>query len=309
MPLHPQVIAYLDAQAAQNAPGWEALTPAQAREAFSARRTAFGVGPRVHRVDDRTIADGVGITLYTPTQTAATGAPVVMYFHGGGWVLGDVETHDTLCRSLAVATSCVVVSVEYRRSPEHRFPAALNDCTAATAYVASHAGEIGVDPRRIVVAGDSAGGNLAAAVALQARDRGGPSLRGQVLIYPVVDDRCDTASYREFAEGYGLSRTSMRWFWRQYLGDDAPVPIACASLARAENLHDLPPAHVVTAEFDVLRDEGERYARRLAEAGVPTTVQRYDGMIHGFVLNAGIFDTAGDAIADIGEVVRGMVAE
>jgi acetyl esterase len=205
--------------------------------------------------------------------------PVVAYFHGGGWMLGSIESFDTVVRALANAAGAIVVSVGYRLAPEAPFPAGLEDCLCATRWLAGHAGELGGDPRRLAVAGDSAGGNLAAVVAR--RLRGEVDLRMQVLIYPVADAGCNTASYREFGERHGLTAASMQRFWNLYLdGSDGLVPDA--SPLRAKDLAGLPPAYVLTAGFDVLRDEGEAYAEALREAGVPTTARRFDGAIHGF---------------------------
>lgn len=252
----------------------------------------------VAKVEDRRIPgapDGppIPVRVYWP-QTGSNGLPVVVYFHGGGWVLGGLDSHDPLCRSLANEVGAVVVSVDYRLAPEHRFPAAAEDAYAATAWVHAHATELGAAPSRLAVAGDSSGGNLAAVVALMARDRGGPPLRFQLLVYPVVDYARNTPSYRANAEGYFLTATHMRWYWDQYLGTaDGAGPYA--SPLRAHDLRGLPPAYVVTAEFDPLRDEGEAYAQRLREAGVPVSVRRYDGMFHGFFSLAGLLPAAREA--------------
>jgi acetyl esterase len=207
---------------------------------------------------------------------------VLVYFHGGGWVIGDIDTHDNTCRELTNAAGCVVVSVDYRLAPEHKFPAPLEDCYAATAWVAEHAANLGADPARLAVGGDSAGGNLAAAVCLLARERGRRTIVHQLLIYPVTDHDYFTASYRDNAEGYLLTREAMEWFWNHYLRTPADGKDPLASPLRSNNLSGLPPATVITAEFDPLRDEGEAYGHRLRGAGVEATVTRYDGMIHGF---------------------------
>jgi acetyl esterase len=218
--------------------------------------------------------------VYQPEGDAPL--PVLVFFHGGGWVIGDVESYDATCRQLANTSGCVLVSVEYRRAPEHKYPAAADDAYAATVYVAAHADEFGGDASRLAVGGDSAGGNLAAVVAQMARDRGGPAIAFQLMVYPVTDYSFETASYSENAEGYLLTTEAMRWFWGHYLStaDDGKQPYA--SPLRAADLRNLPPAHIVTAEFDPLRDEGEAYAAALAKAGVKATFHRYDGMIHGF---------------------------
>jgi acetyl esterase len=278
------------------------MTPEEGRRVFASLSGLFGKGPALDRVEDRTVADTVSVRLYAPA--AAAPLPIVMYFHGGGWVLGDLNTHDTLCRRLSFAAGAMVVSVDYRRAPERPYPAALDDCFAATQYVAEHATELGGDAGRLLVAGDSAGANLAAAVALKARDEGRPAIHAQILIYPALEPRCDTPSYLAFAEGHGLTRAAMSWFWGQYLGEERETADAYAAPARAASLAGLPPTHLLTAEADVLRDEGERFAARLKAAGVPTTSRRYDGMIHGFVHFAEPFDVSKQALADLAEVVR-----
>jgi acetyl esterase len=278
------------------------LTPEEGRRVFAGLIDLFGQGPEVQRIEDRTIADGVAIRVYVPS--AAARLPIVVYFHGGGWVLGDLDTHDTLCRRLSVAAKAVVVSVAYRRSPEFPYPAAVEDCYAATRYAALHAAEWGGDPHGLMVAGDSAGGTLAVGVALQARDRSGPALCGQILIYPAIEPRCDSRSYRQFADGHGLTRSAMVWFWQQYLGAHFETAAAYAAPVRAVSLAGLPPTHLVMAEYDVLHDEGVDFAARLRSAGVPTTSRCYPGMIHGFVHFSEPFDLAKQTILDLGEVVN-----
>jgi acetyl esterase len=249
--------------------GFDALAAAAARDAVAEVMDLALPGP----------AGAIRARLYRPV--ARRRLPALVYFHGGGFVTGSIESHDPLCRTLANASGAAVLSVDYRLAPEHPFPAATDDCLAALRAAA--AGSVpGIDPGRLAVAGDSAGGNLAAVTALRCRDEGGPELRHQTLFYPVIDRRFDTPSYLENAEGYLLSRRMMMWFWDKYgppsLADD---PRACP--IRAEKLAGVAPATVITAEYDPLRDEGEAYAVRLREAGVPTQLRRYDGMIHGFV--------------------------
>jgi acetyl esterase len=253
----------------------------------------------VGSVVDRRIpgpAGDIPVRVYTPNGTAPF--PLLVYFHGGGWVLGGIDTHDGTCRSLANGAGCVVVSVDYRLAPEHRYPAAAEDCCAATQWAAAHAAELGADARRVAVGGDSAGGNLAAVVALMARDRGGPALVLQLLIYPATDARFDTASYRDNADGYLLTAADMRWFWDHYLGDSGRGAEPYASPLRAADLSGLPPALVITAEFDPLRDEGEAYAKRLEDAGVASRLSRYDGMIHGFFGMGQMIDRANAAVGE-----------
>jgi len=229
---------------------------------------------------------------------------VLVYLHGGGWVLCSIETHDPTCRELANGAGCVVVSVGYRLAPEHRFPAPAEDCYAALEWVARNTASLGGDPARIALGGDSAGGNLTAAVTLMARDRGGPRLVHQLLVYPVLDHAFDTDSYRENADGLLLTRDMMRSFWASYLAREEDGRHPYASPLRASDLAGLPPAHVITAEYDPLRDEGEAYARRLAAAGVPCVQRRYDGMIHGFFGFTQMVDRARDAVADAARELR-----
>jgi acetyl esterase len=257
------------------------LTPEEARNLQLTPPPA--VPTPVGDIEDRHIAapdEDLALRIYTPDVPGPTGA--LVYFHGGGWVIGDLDSHDETCRRLCRGAAVRVVSVHYRRAPETTYPGAAEDCYAATAWVAAHVGELGADAARIAVGGDSAGGNLAAAVALMARDRGGPALRFQLLIYPVTAADFDTRSYRDNAEGYLLSRRGMQWFWDQYVPDLDQRREPYAAPLRAGSLAGLPPALVQTAEFDPLRDEGEAYAAALEQAGVAVTLTRYDGLIHGF---------------------------
>lgn len=300
MPLNPQAQAFLDAIAANNPPGWEELSPQEGREAFAGFVELFGEGPALTRVEDHTLSGDVRIRLYADDDDGPQ--PAVMYFHGGGWVLGNIQTHDALCRRLAKASRCAVISVDYGLAPENPFPKPLDDCYLATTEIASHAAEFNINADRLSVAGDSAGGNLAAAVSIRSRDDDGPSIKLQVLIYPVVNPDFETESYQRFATGHGLTRASMQWFWQQYIGDREAGPLA--AISKADSLQGLPPAHIVTAEYDVLRDEGESLARQLVAAGVRTTSKRYDGNLHGFVHFAGMFDDGLQAAEDIGLVLK-----
>jgi len=309
VPLDPQARIILDQIAAQGGMELHQLSVPDARLAFEKLRLPIPGEPVAH-VENRTIpgpAGAVPVRVYRATD-AATPAPALVYFHGGGWVIGDLESHDNFCRALANRTQAVVVSVDYRLAPEHRYPAAAEDCYAATCFVAERGAEIGADGARIAVAGDSAGGNLAAAVALMARDRSGPALRHQVLIYPVADHDFDTASYRDNATGYLLSREGMQWFWSHYVPNAAQRNEAYAAPLRAEKLALLPPATVITAEYDPLRDEGEAYAVRLRDAGVATVATRYDGQIHGFVSLFEVFDQGRTATEQIAEALRAALA-
>ncbi|MEI8299639.1 MAG: alpha/beta hydrolase [Pseudomonadota bacterium] len=244
-----------------------------------------------------TTSGGVGARLYRPSATPDL--PLVVYFHGGGFVLCDLDTHDPLCRSLAEATGCVVVSVAYRLAPETKFPGPLHDCYDALCYLAGAARALSINPLRIAVAGDSSGGTLAAATALLVRERGGPALRYQSLIYPVLDPHCTSASMHALQRGYFLTRDMMQWFWAQYLPSTADADNSLAAPLCAPDLHGLPPATIVTGEYDPPRDEAEAYAARLREAGVPVVGRRYLGMIHGFVSQPQLTDVAGRALADV----------
>ena len=309
MPLDPQARFVLDQIAGQGELDLTDLSPAEARQQLEKMRLPIP-GEPVARVEDRTIAgpDGaIPVRVYANTDTA-TRAPAIAYFHGGGWVIGGLDTHDGLCRALANRSGAVVVSVDYRLAPEARFPAAAEDCYAVTRWIAEHGAEIGADGARLAVAGDSAGGNLAAVVALLARDRKGPALRHQSLIYPVTDADFDRASYLENAEGYLLTRKGMQWFWDHYVPDAARRSDAYAAPQRAASLAALAPATVITAEYDPLRDEGEAYAARLREAGVATTLTRYDGQIHGFVGLFPLFDAGKRAVDEIATALRAALA-
>jgi len=250
------------------------------------------------------------VRIYWPTRNEdvpnASSWPVMVYFHGGGWVVGNLEAYDSLCRKLANAGQCVVVSVDYRLAPEHQFPTAAEDAHAAAVWVAENAAELDVDPNRLIVAGDSAGGNLAAACCLMARDRQSVEIAHQVLIYPVTDHNFDRPSYIENAEGYMLTRHSMQWFWEQYVPSSYDRSHAYASPMRAESLAGLPAAFVVSAEFDPLRDEGEAYARRLEASGVPVELTRCHGQIHGFLRWTDKFDAARDMVEQIGQCVQSI---
>ncbi len=304
MPLDPQCQLVIDQLAALSF-DWTSLEPARVRAAFAAMPLV--PGEAVARVEDRTLPGPAGplpVRVYASAGAGPAPLPALVYFHGGGFVLCNLDSHDGTCRSLANAAGCAVVSVDYRLAPEHRFPAAPEDCYAATRFVAENAAAFGVDPRRLAIGGDSAGGNLTAVVALMARDRGGPELRFQLLIYPVTDCAFDTPSYRENGEGYFLTAQQMRWFWEHYLARAAQAADPYASPLRAEKLEGLPPGLVITAEYDPLRDEGEAYAARLREAGVAVTLSRYDGMIHGFFGMGAAIERARAAVAEAGAALR-----
>lgn len=282
MPIDPQIQTVLDQMSSLGFPGLSALPVEQARQALAmmGAQRAEGVD-EVASLRDIEIpgpAGAVPARVYVP-DAGPSPLPVVVYFHGGGWVLGGIESHDGTCRSLANASGAVVVSVDYRLAPEHPFPAAVEDCWAATVWVAEHAVELGADGSRLAVAGDSAGGNLAAVVALLARDAGAPAVRGQLLVYPVTDASMSHPSIEENGEGYFLTKADMDWFYGHY-APDRPADWRLSPLLA--DCSGAPPALVLTAEFDPLRDEGEAYAQRLGDAGVPVEVSRKNGLIHGF---------------------------
>ncbi len=305
MTLHPKAVAFIEELAASGAPGWSELPVAESRDIFNGFTDLFGAGPELHCVEDIATHEGVPLRVFRPFQSSVPTRAVV-YFHGGGWVLGSVQTHDTLCRRLAAASGRIVISVDYRLAPEHPYPAAFEDAYEATLFAASQADRLGLDPDQISVAGDSAGANLAAAVALRLRNENGPRLQSQVLIYPVVEPNFETPSYQAFATDHVLTRESMQWFWRQYvpqLADAVAADLAYASLMDAD-LAGLPPTFVLTAEYDVLRDEGERFAERLAAAGVPLARKRFEGMLHGFVHFSGLYEDGIRALEEIGAFLR-----
>jgi len=305
MPVDPQAQAVLDLMKEQGVPPFEEMTVAQAREVVLGFAELQAPAPPIDGVEDRSIDGPVGqipIRIYTPLGEAPR--PILVYYHGGGWTIGNLDVADKPCRDLAAATQAVVVSVDYRMGPEHKFPAAVDDCYAATKWAAEHAAELGGDAQRLVVIGDSAGGNLAAVIPLVARERGGPRIGYQVLIYPVTNYGFDTASALENADGYLLTREAMRWFWGHYLNSETDGADPHASPLRAADLSGLPPALVVTCEFDPLRDEGEAYGERLREAGVPVKVTRYDGMIHGFFWMSGAVSQRYQELVD--EICAGM---
>jgi acetyl esterase len=300
MPLSPAARTMLDQLKAIDAPPMWELDLDEVRAADIQIMSAMDRPVEVASVVDRTIpgpAGDIPVRIYTPEKPEPR--PLVAYFHGGGFVFCSIDTHDGTCRRLADAAGAVVVSVDYRLAPDYAFPVPLEDCYAATAWAYEHATELGADPTRLVVAGDSAGGNFAAVTALLARERGGPPIAHQVLIYPVIDAACDTPSFAENADGYFLEAAAMRWFWSQYLGPEGDAADPNASPSRADDHTGLPPATVITAEYDPLRDEGEAYAETLEAAGVPVTQVRYDGMIHGFVSMPGLFPEADEAMARI----------
>jgi len=230
--------------------------------------------------------------------------PVLVFFHGGGWVVGNIESHEAMCRHLANRAECAVVAVDYRMGPEHKFPAAVDDCFAATGWVADNGASLGIDPRRLAVGGDSAGGNLGAVVSLLARDKGAPRIACQLLIYPATDAAMRHDSIARYAEGYVLTRATMRWFYDQYLRTPEDAADWRVSPLLASDLAGLPPAFVLTAGYDPLCDEGDAYAARLAAAGVPVTHRRFPGQVHGFVTNGRVIRAAETALDEAAAALK-----
>ena len=304
MPLHPQVKVVLDLME-KAGPPMHHLSPQQAREQILAMRANKGDIEPVGKVEDRTIKGPGGdipIRIYSPNGRGPF--PLLVYFHGGGWVVGSIETVDASCRSLTNLANCITVSVDYRLAPEHKFPAAPDDCYAATTWTALNAASIHGDPQRIAVGGESAGANLAAAVALMAQERGAPSLALQLLLYPVIDHNANLPSSRENAEGYFLTTEMMGWFWDHYLRDKTDSENPLASPLRAKRLQGVAPAAIFTAEFDPLRDEGAEYAKKLRAAGIPVEYKCHEGLIHGYMGMAKAVEPAGKALQEAAQVLR-----
>ncbi|GEE03538.1 acetylhydrolase [Gordonia spumicola] len=304
MPVDPKTQAFLDAIA--HGRGLHEMTVDDARIAFDKLSTRSGLPPvDVADIGERTVpgpAGDIGIRVYTPAGDGPF--PVLIYFPGGGFVVGDPSTVHGPVSVWCKQIGAIVVSVDYRKGPEDPFPAAVDDAIAVTRWVGEHAADLGGDPTRVAVAGDSAGGNLATVVAIDARDNGGPSLAAQVLIYPATDISKPYPSLRENGRGYFITVDVLRWFGEGYKAD--PLDWR-ASPMLVDDLSGLPPAFVVTAEFDPLRDQGEVYAQRLAEAGVDVQARRYDGQVHGFVANiAAVTGLGKTAVNDIGEYLDGV---
>jgi acetyl esterase len=305
MPLDPQVAAMRAERAKSATPPLYTMSVAQARaEDLRSIQEAGGRPEPVADVQDEDIPGPGGpipIRIYRPS--AERPLPVLVYFFGGGWTLGTIDTSDGVCRALTNAVGCVTITVGYRLAPEHKFPAAVDDCHAATEWIAAHAVDLGVDPDRIAVGGDSAGGNLAAAVTLLARSRG-PRLAHQLLVYPNTDYLSDSPSLRENDDPLLFNRNSSDWYWGHYLASPADGVDPLASPLRAPDHAGLPSATVITAEYDPLRDQAEEYAQRLRDAGVSVTLSRYSGMVHGFFTMSGVLDAARDAVAEAAACLR-----
>ncbi|MDN5915390.1 MAG: alpha/beta hydrolase [Pseudonocardia sp.] len=305
--MHPEAQGLLDALAQAGMPPFPQMSVPQARAAAAGFLELQGEAEPIS-VESRNIPGPGGdipVRIYTP-DVAGT-RPLVVYFHGGGWVIGDMDTVDKPVRTLANSSGAVFVSVDYRLAPEHVHPAAFDDAYAATVWAADNAASLGADAERLAVAGDSAGGHLAASVAQAARDRGGPALAAQILLFPVTDFDFSTPSYSENASGYLLERGSMEWFWAHYLGAQDAAGDRYLCPGRTADLAGLPPAFVATAEYDPLRDEGEAYAARMSAAGVDVTAKRYDGMLHDFLWTLGATPSGAVIIDDAVAALKAAV--
>jgi acetyl esterase len=306
--LDPNVKLLLDAMEQQGTEGLREVGLDQAREGIGLLH-ALGGTVDIARAEDRTIPGVTGdipVRIYSAAADAVL--PVVVYLHGGGWVIGDIASYDAVCRKLAITSGLTVISVDYRRAPEHVFPCAAEDAYAATRFIAEHGAELGVDGSRLAVAGDSAGGNLAAITAILARDRGAPTIAFQLLVYPVIDGTMSFPSYKENGEGYLLTADDMAWFYEQYVGPETDRRDPMLSPLYAADLSDLPPALVITAEYDPLRDEGEAYADALQQAGVSARASRYDGLVHGFLPLDGLIPAAVPAMEEAASALRNALA-
>ncbi|MFD4371381.1 alpha/beta hydrolase [Streptomyces sp. NPDC058486] len=312
MPFDPQFQAFYDQRAARGVRPLYTMTLEEARAAdLAAIQADAGEPEAVGEVLDTTVpGPGGPIPLRVYRPAGAEGPlPVLVYFFGGGWTLGSIETGDAICRSLTNAAGCLTIAVGYRLAPEHKFPAAVDDCEAGVRWIAEHVGRYCGDASRIAVAGDSAGGNLAAAVTLRNRDAGGPALLAQLLVYPNTDFRADTDSRRENADPLLFNDKSVQWYWDNYLATPEDGTHPHASPLRAADHSGLPPALVITAEYDPLRDEGERYADRLRESGVAVESVRYPGVAHGFFAMAGTLDAGRRAVAHAAAHLRTVFAD
>jgi len=286
---------------------WE-MSPPQARQMYLDMRELMDAkGVAIGKVDALEIPGPAGpipARVYTPVGMTGRTTPAIIYYHGGGWVIGDLDTHDVACRMIASDSGCRVVSVDYRLAPENRFPAAFDDSYAALAWVEKNAASLSIDPNKLAVAGDSAGGNLAAAVALAARQKGGPKLSFQVLIYPVTQARAQTDSMRDLATGYFLEKAGMDWFFDQYLDVSTDPNDPRVSPLAAKDVTGVAPALVIVAGFDPLKDEGKQYAAKLKAAGVPVDLVEYESMIHGFITMGGVVSQTAEATKLIGKTLQ-----
>lgn len=310
--LDPDAAAVFKAYQEAGRPPYERVSPAEAREFYlNARAVTNPEPPELQSVQPLAIPSPAGTLparLYTPKRLRQSDglAPCLVFFHGGGWTIGNIDSHDVVCRTLAHEGELLVNSVDYRLSPEHKFPAAVEDAIAATGWIAENARQLGIDASRLIVGGDSAGGNLAAVVAIHARDTSGPKLAGQVLIYPATDFRMTHPSHAEPGTSVLLTHSVIQWFRDNYLRAPADVDDWRASPARVASLADLPPAYVLTAGADPLRDEGDEYAGRLKDAGVPVAYRNFPGQFHGFFTMGKLLAQANVAAREIGDWLKAL---
>lgn len=308
MPLAEQVIAFMEQAATVKQPPIEKLMPEEARRAYLELNRFFEYdGPKLADIQDRMIPvdSDYEIPIRIYRKSDKENQPIIIYYHGGGWVIGSIETHDALCRWLTLYSDCIVVSVEYRLAPEFPYPTAVHDAYAAAKWIHKHAHELGGNPEKIAVAGDSAGATLATVVCMKAKKHQDLNFVSQILYYPTIEFTFDTDSYKQFAEGYMLTKERMKWFANHYFQKDlekAKHPEASPILA--EDVSGQPPAFIITAEYDPLRDEGEAYAEKLKNAGVEVVCKRYAGMIHGFIRAASIIDKGKEAIVETSEFLK-----
>jgi len=312
MPLDPLLKSFLDHVAAEAGPKMWEMDPPAAREAL-AQLMAFA-GPKdvpIGKVSNIAIpgpAGDIPARVYTPVAAGGEPLPALIFFHGGGFVIGSVDTHDGLARMLANGSGCRVISVEYRLSPEHRFPAAVEDAFAATSWIEKSAAQLGIDANRLAIGGDSAGGNLAAVVTHLARDAGAPRLAFQMLLFPVTHFGADTVSKREFAEGYFLEAKGMEWFGAHYMGPEPDLHHPHASPLLNDKLNGLPPAYVMVAGFDPLHDEGVEYAEKLRKAGIAVTIDDYPELVHDFIYLVGVLPQASEAMNKAAKALKEALA-
>ena len=303
MPLDPQAQAVVDAIRARGGPGLHAMTPAQARATLAAMPRP--IGPDVASVVDWLVPGPSGpVSVRVCTPEGKGPFPAMVWSHGGGWIVGGHNSANAICRRIANAVGCIAVSVAYRKAPEHKFPAASEDAYATVKWLHENGGAINADPARIAIAGEASGGNVAAAAALMARDRGGPPLVFQLLVSPIIERDFGTDSYRDNGAGYRLTREMAEWYWTTYLPSDEDATNPYASPIHAESLGGLPPTLVLTPEYDPLRDDGKKYAAALKEAGVAVAYSEYAGQIHGFVGMPEEIDRANDALAEMAAALK-----
>ncbi len=305
MPVDPQVQAILDQMDSGHTRYMSDVSVETARRQMNATIEEVAEDVDVHSsVDYQIPVDGGEIVVRVIRPHDRSDAPVLMYCHGGGWVLGSIDTHDVFCRNLANKSDVVIATVDYRLAPEHPFPTPAEDCYAALNWIVSNADELGIDPTKVAVGGDSAGGNLAAVTTLMARDRGGPNIAFQLLIYPMTDSDLTRPSYVENSEGYHLRTRDIEWCWQRHVPNEADRTHPYVAPLRAESHAELPPAMLITAEYDPLRDEGQLYAEALQEAGVPVERVHYDTMIHGFTRRTKLYNVARECQDRMADALR-----